>query len=124
MVKRKGAEVQVDGNSLGLTWLELHFRETLQLLLWAGQRGLLVVDVNLNDFLARHLPRIGDIHRDCESIHIFERGRRKFRVAISECGVTEPITEGEEDREFPGMIVFIDNVDTFALTKFACVCAL
>ena len=72
MIVGKGPEVQLDGDRLGLTRLERHLCETFQLLFGPHQTRCAVVDVHLDDFLARHVARVGDIHRDGQPVYIPE----------------------------------------------------
>ena len=68
----KGAEIEFDGNGSGFAWFEFHFCEAFQFLLRAHQSRLVVVDVDLNNFLASEFARVGHIHCDRQAVSVAE----------------------------------------------------
>ena len=77
------------------------------------------MDVQLDNFLACKFARVRNIHRDCDSIHIFELTRRRFGIAVFKGGIAQTMTEREQHRHLLGIVITIADEDTFTVADLA-----
>jgi len=115
MVEGKCTKIQRDGNGFGFARLQLHLGKSFQLLFRANQAGFLIMDINLDNFLASNLARVGYIHSHGHPIHIAEDAAGYPGILIAECCVAQSIPKGEQHRDFFGIVIPVADEKSFAV---------
>ncbi len=75
--------------------------------------------VHLHDLLARHVARIGHVHRHGQAIDVPKRLRRDAQVAVSVAGIAQAVTKGVEHVHPFGVIVTVADVRALPIADHA-----
>ena len=95
-VETQGTTIDGQTNLTRFAWLEIHFLESLELLVRTIDGGLDIVDVELDGFSTCHLTRIGNGEGEGNLIILCHLLLISRELAQREGGITQPMTKGEQ----------------------------
>ena len=108
---REGASPQHHLRACRLPGLQVHLRESGELLGGAGERGLDGTHVDLHDLAAGSRPGVGDVHPHDQVGAV----TGDLHLAALERRVAQPVAEGEARRDVVGVVEAVAHVERLAV---------